>query len=250
MKHLRYVTLGISFTLILIGSAAALEAEDKCGVKKTKASGKLFQCLVKAHTKIFKENLDAGRADRLKEKCVEKHIRRYATAEARAARREADAACVARDELRTRQAIEASAQSLIDGDSSPAACATIDIDEDNAKVTCQLTKPAKSTTVNSVDLNDIITQLGSLGVTADTVVWFQIWGAHAGKGSGKPGGTGGEGGYAQMITTVNEFKNPPGGAARGSVIYFYLGQQGTHNTNSGGQGGASTFMSGKTAIHL
>ena len=121
----------------------------------------------------------------------------------------------------------------------PSACATINYSEENATVTCQLTKPGESTTVNSVDLNEIIDQLAQFQVTKNTVVWFQLWGANGGEGSNSDGGQAGKIGYSQMITSVADFESR---GEEGSVIYFYLGQHGTHNTNSGGQGGASSFV--------
>ena len=115
----------------------------------------------------------------------------------------------------------------------PSACATINYSEENATVTCQLTKPGESTMVNSVDLNEIIDQLAQFQVTKNTVVWFQLWGANGGEGSNSDGGQAGKIGYSQMITSVADFESR---GEEGSVIYFYLGQHGTHNTKFRGPG--------------
>ena len=118
----------------------------------------------------------------------------------------------------------------------PSACAKINYDSAQDLLTCQLTVPGESTTVNSFDLDTIVSQLSAFQVTADTVVWIQVWGAEG--DNGYKGGASGQAGYAQMITSISDLES----AGYGSVLYFYLGQHGTHNKESGGQGGASTIL--------
>ena len=123
-----------------------------------------------------------------------------------------------------------------DPTTDPSACAKLNYDAAQGLVTCQITVPGESTTVNSFDLDTIVNQLSAFQVTGDTVVWIQVWGAKG--GGGYEGGSSGQAGYAQMITSVSDFES----AGYSSVIYFYLGQHGTHNTDSGGQGGAATIL--------
>ena len=125
------------------------------------------------------------------------------------------------------------------------ACARLNYDSAESLLTCQLTVPGESTSVNSVDLNMILSQLSAFQVTADTVVWIQVWGAKGGKGDGGSyGGKSGQAGYAQMITSISDLESDD----YGSVLYFYLGQHGTHNTDSGGQGGASTILTNENLL--
>ena len=123
-----------------------------------------------------------------------------------------------------------------DPTTDPSACAKLNYNAAEGLVTCQLTVPGESTTVNSVDLNMIVSQLSAFQVTGDTVVWIQVWGARGGEGY--KGGATGQAGYAQMITSVSDLES----ADYGSVLYFYLGEHGTQNTDSGGQGGAATIL--------
>ena len=97
---------------------------------------------------------------------------------------------------------------------------------------------------DNVDLADEVmdqaTKLNST-INEETKMWLQAWGASGGNGTdnsvGGGSGTGGIGGFAQMITSISDFKSKSGH----SQIYYYLGNSGTHN-DSGGSGGASTMV--------
>jgi len=233
----------ISVALIVLLWASVAEAWDRdpearCNRQKARASADLFQCLVEADINASRP-LHTPWAEWLAELCVAQHIRGYAAAEAQAERRGAD--CSDRDELRMRQSVAAEAANVVDGSASPMACAAVNYNPESALVTCQLTVPAESTTVSSVEFEKILSQLEMFQVDGNTVVWIQVWGAEAGKGAGNSlnqGGNAGEGGYAQTITTLGELQSN----MATDVLYFYLGQYGTHNSNSGGQGGAATIV--------
>ena len=84
MKHLRNMTLVISFVLISIGSVGGgeLTVEDKCEIAKTKADGIHAKCLVKAKIKGIKGLLEE--MERRVAKCTSKHHESFEKAEARA----------------------------------------------------------------------------------------------------------------------------------------------------------------------
>ncbi len=211
--------------------ARAADPESRCEVDQIRASSALYRCLIEVGT----SELPADTADRLTTHCVDRHIARYAIAE-----RHWGAACSERDELRTRQAVAAQAQALVDGSVSPMACADVTDNTEAGLVTCRLTVPSQSTTVSSVDLGAILNQLAVFGVSDANVMWIQAWGADGGSGydTSEGGGAAGGGGFAQTITTASDFMH----GFETSIFYFYLGQNGTHNSESGGQGGAATLV--------
>jgi hypothetical protein len=129
---------------------------------------------------------------------------------------------------------------------------------DNGQISCSqysetsLIVCVLPTSATSIDLEtDVLPLAQQIDSNTDneTVMWMQAWGAKGGSGdksvlgcsaiTGCPGGVG-QGGLAQTITTIQNFK----AAFGGSTLYYYLGKSGTH-FDTGGQGGASTLVTTK-----
>jgi len=91
-------------------------------------------------------------------------------------------------------------------------------------------------------------QISNSSIDDQTVMWIRVWGANGGDacggsscGSAFSGGSSGKGGYLQVITSIEDFKNK-----FGNNIYYFLGNHGTHTCNfnncGGGSGGASSIL--------
>ncbi len=124
-----------------------------------------------------------------------------------------------------------------ESDSCSATCSVAPSEPD--QVVCTLTSAC-----HNVDLVDeVMDQATNLNSTIDeaTTTWMQARGASGGNGTdnsvGGGSGTGGIGGFAQMITSISDYEGKFGH----SQIYYYLGKVGSHD-DSGGSGGASTMV--------
>jgi hypothetical protein len=73
------------------------------------------------------------------------------------------------------------------------------------------------------------------GVTSNTAMWIQAFGAGAGYG-GNSGGHPGAHGLAQCVTSLADYEARWGTYA----LYYYLGDTGTHKDSGGGDGAAGT----------
>ena len=107
-------------------------------------------------------------------------------------------------------------------------------------ITCVL-----GTGSSSVDLSDLVNLLKN-HVNPGTIFWIQAWGATGGNGTSQTadGGVSGRKGFAQMSSQLENFSSRFGT----STIFYYIGQQGTHDSScgqSGGQGGQSTLVTVK-----
>lgn len=103
---------------------------------------------------------------------------------------------------------------------------------------------ALSTSCNQAILwTNLTTRANALNtaIGINTTMWIQAFGASGGDGTdqvfGGDSGAGGKGGFAQTITTSNVLANATGSG----ILYYYLGQAGSHD-DSGGSGGGSTIV--------
>ena len=78
-------------------------------------------------------------------------------------------------------------------------------------------------------------------MTKSTTFWIETWGGDGGDGNVccDKGGPGGKGGYAQIITTLDAFETAFSGQ---QDIYYYLGFNGTSDSNAGGDGCTATTV--------
>jgi hypothetical protein len=108
-------------------------------------------------------------------------------------------------------------------------------------ITCTL---PTSSDESSVDVADLVSQLSSNGVTGGTPIWIQAWGGKGGTGAGyNVNASGGLGGYAQTVTTLDDLQSELGV----STLYYYVGNNGnSHGSDTddteGGDGGASSVV--------
>jgi hypothetical protein len=123
-------------------------------------------------------------------------------------------------------------------------CTAVYVEADQA--TCVL-----STSASSIDLEAMLDQINTVlnetradppTVDDGTTIWIMAWAGHGGNGADIGGGgnegNGGDYGYAQTTTTVSAID-----AAYGvTQLYYYLGRQGSHASESGGDGGTATFV--------
>jgi hypothetical protein len=95
-------------------------------------------------------------------------------------------------------------------------------------------------TTTAVDIATLVSELSGYGVSANTAFWIEAWGGDGSDGNVccDFGGTGGQGGYAQMTTNLTAFNSQFGT----TEIYYYLGLNGTYSANAGGDGGTATLL--------
>jgi hypothetical protein len=98
---------------------------------------------------------------------------------------------------------------------------------------------SKETT--ALNLRGLVSQLTGFGVDEYTTFWIEAWGGDGGDGEAccEYGGPGGSGGYAQIMTTLDDFETAFNGAHE---IYYYLGLNGTSGAWAGGDGGTATYV--------
>jgi hypothetical protein len=200
--------------------------ESVCEKKKVLAAGTYYQCL--AHALAVKRDGTLVLPEIAISRCDKAFDEAFARAEARERCRTAGGPSTLRGPIRAQA--QDTAEVVTSGPGCPSGNLTVKSQE---TATCRV-----STSASAIDLAAIVTQLSAQGVSMDSVLWIQAWGARGGAGSEKNGGGGGPAGYAQTITTVGDFLSDFGV----TEIYYYLGDNGTTLTSSGGSGGAATLV--------
>ncbi len=110
-------------------------------------------------------------------------------------------------------------------------------------VTCTLKAVPNQTSLNLVtDILPLANQVNT-AVNPNTAMWVQAWGGAGGEGQQfglEHGGHGGSGGFAQTITTINDYQARYGT----TTLYYYLGDHGKTKIafSGGGGGGAGTIV--------
>jgi hypothetical protein len=128
---------------------------------------------------------------------------------------------------------------LVARDAQAVSSASVSCSFSDGLDTCTL--PTSDDT-DSVDVADLAGELS--GVTGETPIWIQAWGGKGGQGAGyNVNASGGLGGYAQTVTTLDELESSYGT----STLYYYVGDDGnSHGTSTddteGGDGGASSVV--------
>lgn len=201
-------------------------AKTVCEKQKVLAAGRYYQCLVRA--------LAVARDGAFKlpeiaiSRCDKAFDQAFARAEAGGRCRTAGGPSTLRGPIRGQT--QDMAENVASGPGCPSGNLTVKSQE---TATCRV-----STKASAIDLAAIVSQLSAQGVSMDTVLWIQAWGARGGAGSEGNGGGGGSAGYAQTITTVGDFLAGFGV----TEIYYYLGDNGTTLSGSGGSAGAATLV--------
>lgn len=98
--------------------------------------------------------------------------------------------------------------------------------------------------VCGVDLDAVINQVGK-GVTGDTVLWIQAWGARG--GDSDKGCSGGNGGYAQTTTAIADIEAYNGSA---QLYYYVAGGGGNGHNQCGSAGGSATIVTFEDLLPL
>jgi hypothetical protein len=239
-----YITAGLVAVLLGVAPApalssetnAGLSADQRCVASKLEAASRYDRCLI---GEIRQAVLQGGAPseDQIA-RCDHRFDDAFARAEQRADCHTPGGAAP------VRAAIKEQVLSTFVDVAAIGPCTAVYVEADQA--TCVL-----STSASSIDLEAMLDQINTVlnetradppTVDDDTTLWLQAWSGHGGNGADIGGqgyeGNGGDYGYAQTTTTVSAINQVFGV----TQLYYYLGRQGSHASESGGDGGTATLV--------
>jgi hypothetical protein len=231
--RLHLITVGAAASALLwTHPAAALSSEtlasrppeEACEAHKLIAAAHYFRCLTRAPVRGH-ELSDDDVAE-----CDARFDHAFEEAEGPGACRTPGGASTLREPLK------AQVQTLVDNLMAETSCSSLTITPGDV-ATCSVNK-----TVSAIDLEALVDLLSVFGVTVtdDTAFWIQAWGGDGSNGNVccDFGGRAGQGGYAQMTTSLGALKSSYGT----TELYYYLGIKGLFARDSGGDGGTATLL--------